>query len=83
VKTIARLLLLLTFSGVMPEGAPTSPTPAVAQQLPRSAARGQLARARGRVLARNQLVRARVARPGPRRAIRRPRPFSLFGLLRR
>jgi hypothetical protein len=85
VKTIARLLFLLTLSGVMPEGAPTSPTPAVAQQVRRGVARGQIARARERVLARNQLVRARVARPGPRRAVRRPRRPTLrfFGLFRR
>jgi hypothetical protein len=73
-KIIARLLLLLTLSGVMPEGAPMSASPAVAQQVRRGVARGQLAR-------------ARVARPGPRRAIRRPRPrrpaLRVFGVFRR
>jgi hypothetical protein len=74
VKTIARLLLLLTFSGVMPEGTALSVSPAVAQQVRRGVNRGQLAR-------------ARVARPGFRRAIRRPRPrrpsLRFFGVFRR
>jgi hypothetical protein len=71
-----RRVLLLTFTLVfaLPEGIPTSPTPAVAQQVRRGVNRGQLAR-------------ARVARPGFRRAIRRPRPrrpaFRFFGVFRR
>jgi hypothetical protein len=75
-KIISRSLLFLTLTlmAAIPEGLPTSPTVAVAQHVRRGVARGQFAR-------------ARVARPGPRRAIRRPRPrrpaFRFFGLLRR
>jgi hypothetical protein len=74
VKTIARMLLLLTFSGVMPEGTALSVSPAVAQQVRRGVARGAF-------------VRARVARPGFRRSVRRPRPrrpaLRVLGLFRR
>jgi hypothetical protein len=68
------LLIALALLAVMPEGAPLSPSPAVAQQVRRGVNRGAF-------------VRARVVRPGPRRAIRRPRPrrpaLRFFGLLRR
>jgi magnesium-transporting ATPase (P-type) len=61
-KCCAHLLLFaLSLMAVMPEGLPTSPTVAVAQQVRRGVARGAF-------------VRAWVARPGFRRAIRRPRP---------
>jgi hypothetical protein len=54
-KCCAHLLLFaLSLMAVMPEGLPTSPTPAVAQQVRRGVNRGPI-------------VRARVARPGPRR----------------
>jgi hypothetical protein len=74
-KCCARLLLFtLALVAVMPEGTPTSPTVAIAQQVRRGVARGQL-------------VRARVARHGPRRAIRRPRSrrpsLRFFGVFRR
>jgi hypothetical protein len=74
-KRLLRLLLIvLALLAVMPEGAPLSPALAVAQQVRRGVNRGAFAR-------------ARVARPGFRRAIRRPRPrrpaFRFFGLLRR
>jgi hypothetical protein len=69
------LLIALALLAVMPEGtALFAPTPAVAQQVRRGVNRGQF-------------VRARVARPGFRRAIRRPRPrrpsLRFFGVFRR
>lgn len=74
ILTRSLLLLTLTLMAALPEGAPTSPTPAVAQQVRRGVARGAF-------------VRTQVARPGFRRAIRRPRPrrptLRVFGLFRR
>jgi hypothetical protein len=68
------LLLTLALLAALPEGTALSPSPAVAQQVRRGVARGPIAR-------------ARVARPGPRRAIRRPRPrrpaLRIFGVFRR
>jgi tRNA U34 5-methylaminomethyl-2-thiouridine-forming methyltransferase MnmC len=74
-SAIARLTFLtLALLAALPEGTPMSATPAVAQQVRRGVNRGAF-------------VRARVARPGPRRAIRRPRPrrpaLRVFGVFRR
>jgi hypothetical protein len=61
-KCCARLLLFaIVLGAALPEGVPLSPAPVAAQQVRRGVARGAF-------------VRARVVRPGPRRAIRRPRP---------
>jgi hypothetical protein len=57
-KCCARLLLFaLSLMAVMPEGLPTSPTVAVAQQVRRGVARGAFVRARV------SAARARAARP--------------------